>query len=297
VERGVEGVGAMQSMLETAARDGRKEALEWLDSRVSIVKILQETGGATLAEAAKNNRVEALDWLERRAIMGSCLRMRDGALHIIHEAMRIAIARMEIAANDSVEAVEWLEKRGASLNGSADDNQKNRLLESCALAGADRMWDKLVRAFPGRLSRVVAAQGQTLGEMILMNAARHQALAAAFRLVCPHMTLTDIHAVLIVQEIAARRDEKGLAIIAASGRWSRAWLRRGLSDKESCDWGMWRMFAWMWQEDYACARRLEMWAELASRAVAAAMAANKRATARGVPMLPSELWLHIMRLM
>ena len=298
VEWGVEDIGAMQNMLGTAARDGRIEVLEWLDSRVSIVKILQETNGAALAEAAKNNRVEVLDWLERRAIMGSCLRMRDGALHIIHEAMRLAVARMEIIVNNSAEAMEWLEKRGASLNGSADDdqnwrfylrmqtkeslsvddNQKDRMLEACALAGADRIWDRLVRAFPGQLSRVAAGQRQTLGEIILMKALRGHAApcSAAFRLVCPHVTLTEI---LIVHDVVASRNEKCLAAIVASGKWDQAWLRRGLSewDEKSCDWGMRRMFARLWREDYVAARRPEMWAELASSTVATAIAANKRA--------------------
>jgi hypothetical protein len=289
---GLEDIGEVRGIVNSAALDGRIEVLNWIAAQISVVRLIKITNGYPLAKAAKNNQTETLNWFNAHlraeilsrggaemrvngfevesSIMwfntiplGATIRLKNGVPYVFRHAMQLAFPDM--VRNNSVEALAWLKNQGATFDDAITVNGFANMLR-CFELGAQHspvILRQLIQHFSEELEKhAFYLGGKTLGETLIAKAIE-----------CGNcMSLR----IIAESKTVARK------------RWVSALGGAPISALEYA-------FDWLQKEDYAALQRLDIWKKCAAKCVANAIVAQRggAADARG---LPNELWLHIMSL-
>ena len=293
---GLEDIGDVQGVVNSAALDGRIEVLNWIAAQISVVRLIEITNGYPLAEAAKNNQTETLNWFNahlqaeilsrggaemrvngfevRSSIMWfntiplGAIRLKNGVPYVFRHAMQLAFPDM--VRNNSVEALAWLKNQGATFDDAITVNGFANMLR-CFELGVQHSPDilrQLIQHFSEELEKhAFYLGGKTLGETLIAKAIE-----------CGNcMSLR----IIAESKTVARK------------QWISALGSAPISVLEYA-------FGWLQKEDYAALQRLDIWkkcaAKCAAKCVANAIVAQ-RVGAADVRGLPNELWLHIMSLL
>ncbi|NBO41891.1 MAG: hypothetical protein EBU92_10290 [Betaproteobacteria bacterium] len=281
---GLEDIGDVRGIVDSAALDGRIRVLDWMAAQISIAKLIEKTNGRPLAEAAKNNQIQTLNWFNAHlqaemssrgvaemkvkqtinwlhwiAPQNGKIRLENGVPYVFRGAMRIAICDM--IRNNSAEALMWLKNQGATFDDAITTNGPAHMLrcfELCARYSPGILRD-LVRHFQKEMPN--GYDNKSLAERTVVAAINQGNLASL--------------QVLAESKVVARKE------------WIAALAKAPFPVLEYA-------FSWLQETDYAALQRLDIWKHCTVKCVANAIVTHRR---RGGPCLPNELWLLIMQLM